>query len=50
MMTKIRTTAAIMARRREARRLYQATRHLDAKTLRDIGVTRDDWQELSFRF
>ena len=48
MMSKIQTVMKISAQRRDARRLYRATAHLDAKTLRDIGITRDDWQRMSF--
>jgi hypothetical protein len=48
MMSKIRTAARISAQRRDARRLYNATAHLDAKTLRDLGIVRDDWQRMSF--
>lgn len=49
MMSKIRMAAQVAAQRRHARRLYNATSHLDAKTLRDIGVTRDDWRRISYR-
>jgi hypothetical protein len=48
MMSKIQTAMRMSAQRRDARRLYRATFHLDAKTLRDIGIDRDDWQRMSF--
>lgn len=49
MMSKIRTAAQTAAERLHARRGYKATAHLDARTLRDIGVTRDDWRRMSYR-
>jgi uncharacterized protein YjiS (DUF1127 family) len=48
MMSTIRKAAKNSAQRRDARRLYKATSHLDAKTLRDIGIVRDDWRRMSF--
>lgn len=48
MMTKIRKAALSMAERRDARRLYLATAHLDPSLLRDVGINRDDWLRMSF--
>lgn len=49
MMTKVKRIADAMAERRVARRNYRATRHLDAKTLQDIGMSRDEWRRITYR-
>ena len=49
MMTKIRDAAKKMSEKRQARRNFYATAHLDAHTLKDIGVTRDEWIRRSYR-
>lgn len=49
MMTKIKAAAKKMGERRQARRNFYATAHLDARTLKDIGVTRDEWIRMSYK-
>lgn len=42
LMRRLRAIARLVSRRRRARRRFDDLRHLDERTLRDLGVTRSE--------
>ncbi len=42
LMRRLRAIARLVARRRRARRRFDDLRHLDERTLRDLGITRSE--------
>lgn len=49
MMTRLRKAMKTSAERREARRIFRATVHLDPHILKDIGITRYDLARTAYR-